>query len=393
MDARGRWPKGRRRSKYKDPARPPSLADKDACDDHAKVMKAVNDNGLCLKYASDRMKNDESIVYAAVSDRESGGMALMYASQRLRDKLPIVKRAVMKLGGAYEFAGPNLQGSREFVELCLKTGGATMYDVPEKYREDREMVKIAVEHGSYEPYKGLHTLMESTLASDEAFLRECVALCPSGMFIDSIHKSEKWRYEWMIQHAIDKRLNINITQFENEDLDTPPWTQHKYLIPFLTHVDPETYTQLSDTEKRDPALVLAMLEGHRQLAVRSGETRIAERARAGWYRQVPEALRAELERDTRIRAAMCACSYKASQELDAMAAQLKACYDQSAEAIAIYAQTFPKLAQRAQAASHELECMWGYADPKTKGPGKRQLEEFEEAVPQEAVERKQQKKK
>ena len=56
-------------------------------DDRLIALAAVNQDGLALRYASDRLKNDRDIVLAAVSQ---DGYALHYASEVLKNDREVV---------------------------------------------------------------------------------------------------------------------------------------------------------------------------------------------------------------------------------------------------------------------------------------------------------------
>ena len=55
------------------------------------VLKAVQENGLALEYASDELKDDVEIVITAVNNN---GLALMYASDELKKDNDIIRAAV-----------------------------------------------------------------------------------------------------------------------------------------------------------------------------------------------------------------------------------------------------------------------------------------------------------
>jgi hypothetical protein len=76
-------------------------------------MTAVNQNGTSLKYASDRLKDDESIVMVAVQNR---GYALIYASDRLKDNEAVVLSAVKRNGAALKYASDRL---RSDIPFCI----------------------------------------------------------------------------------------------------------------------------------------------------------------------------------------------------------------------------------------------------------------------------------
>lgn len=87
----------------------------DARDDFDVVMAAVSQNGLALRYASARLKNQRDIVLAAVSQV---GLALYHASVALQGERDIVMAAVSQLPAALMYASTELQN-----EMHMATDG------------------------------------------------------------------------------------------------------------------------------------------------------------------------------------------------------------------------------------------------------------------------------
>jgi hypothetical protein len=75
-------------------------------DDKEIVEIAVNQNGLALRDASERLQDNGEIVEIAVNQN---GLALRDVSQRLRDNEEIVEIAVKQNGEALEYAGDDLK--------------------------------------------------------------------------------------------------------------------------------------------------------------------------------------------------------------------------------------------------------------------------------------------
>ena len=115
--------------------------DKDIRGDHGIVERAVNINGLALRYASSDLKNDRAIVLAAV--RKNGG-ALWFASERLKGDPEIVLAAVKESGWALECASEELRGDREIVLAAVSKNGRALQFASKALRGDRKIVLAAM---------------------------------------------------------------------------------------------------------------------------------------------------------------------------------------------------------------------------------------------------------
>lgn len=73
------------------------------------LLKKLEGCGCALEYASDKLKDDKSIVLTAINYDE---LAIMYASDRLKNDIEVVFEAVKKNNWAIYFA------SKDIKELC-----------------------------------------------------------------------------------------------------------------------------------------------------------------------------------------------------------------------------------------------------------------------------------
>lgn len=88
-----------------------------------------------LEFASDGLKDDPTIVLAAVSTLEYYGRSLEFASERLRKDRTIVMEAVKNDGNALEYAGEKLKNNRAIVLAAVRNGGDLKYS-GERLRND-----------------------------------------------------------------------------------------------------------------------------------------------------------------------------------------------------------------------------------------------------------------
>ena len=78
------------------------------------VMEAVNNNGMALQYATEKLQRDREIVMVAV---KQDGEALQYASERLKGIKEIVMAAVKQDGEALEYATTELQKHPDITQM------------------------------------------------------------------------------------------------------------------------------------------------------------------------------------------------------------------------------------------------------------------------------------
>jgi len=103
------------------------------------VLIAVAQNGLALKFASDKLKSDIKVVHTALSNQ---GDALEYATKELRDSKETVLIAIGNNTGSFEFASDRLRADKGIVLEALTEGSA--YDVynsvPKSLAYDNEVL-------------------------------------------------------------------------------------------------------------------------------------------------------------------------------------------------------------------------------------------------------------
>ena len=90
-------------------------------------------NGIALRYASDRLKDNGDIIKLVV---EKNGIALQYASDRLKDNDNIVKLAVEKNGIALQYASDRLKDNDDILRIAVKNAdtGIGILDLSPKYK-------------------------------------------------------------------------------------------------------------------------------------------------------------------------------------------------------------------------------------------------------------------
>jgi hypothetical protein len=128
----------------------------------AVVLAAVahDDVGVCLKYASDELKNDREVVFIAV---ENAGSSLEYASDEMKVDKEIVLTAIANNEIALMYAAESMKKDKEVMLLAISkdlsflfyaekeivleavsADGNRLKFVSEKFKDDKEIVLAAV---------------------------------------------------------------------------------------------------------------------------------------------------------------------------------------------------------------------------------------------------------
>jgi hypothetical protein len=81
------------------------------------VLQLVESSGYLLEHASERLKNDRDIVYAAIKNHAP---SLMHASDYLRDDRQLVVNAVRQHGRSLEYVSARLKADTFIVENAVK---------------------------------------------------------------------------------------------------------------------------------------------------------------------------------------------------------------------------------------------------------------------------------
>jgi len=112
-------------------------------EDKEVVLAAVTNNGQALQYAAESLKADKEVVHAAA---DSSGEALQYATEHLRADKHVVTAAVISHGHALEYASDTLKWDKHVVLAAVKRHGLALQYAPEAMRSDKDVVLAAVEN-------------------------------------------------------------------------------------------------------------------------------------------------------------------------------------------------------------------------------------------------------
>jgi len=130
-------------------------------DDFSIMLEMVYAYGRALKYASERLKDSEAIVMAAI---RNDALVLKYASDRLRATFKIVMTAISIDGLALKFASAELQKNDEIIFEALAQDGRAFEFLPSEIKSDESYMLAALEENGlnliYSPIKArtsMHT--------------------------------------------------------------------------------------------------------------------------------------------------------------------------------------------------------------------------------------------
>jgi hypothetical protein len=92
------------------------------------VLEAVKEDGYALKYASEKMKNDEDVVLEAMKPSEFDFLYYCYGYQPL----------------PFQFASYNIRNNKNIVIKLLKENGLVLEWVSDRLKDDEEVVLEAI---------------------------------------------------------------------------------------------------------------------------------------------------------------------------------------------------------------------------------------------------------
>lgn len=105
------------------------------------ALRAVEQKGSLLHYASQELRADRRLVLAAM---RSDGNALQYASELLRNDPEVVLEAVQADGRALGYSGPAMRSDREVVFAAVLCQPSALQYADEQLRDDRDLALLAV---------------------------------------------------------------------------------------------------------------------------------------------------------------------------------------------------------------------------------------------------------
>jgi hypothetical protein len=157
------------------------------------ILKAVNDNGLLLKYASKRLKNNFRIVFAAVMNN---GHSLEYSSKRLQNNKEIVIAAIQSSkpknidyednNMALKFASSKLRDDEEIIMIAIKNNAYSLYYTSERILDKKNIILTAVKNRYDDNDEGfLLDIIPEKLRSDRGFIFELFSI--TGLHSDMYH--------------------------------------------------------------------------------------------------------------------------------------------------------------------------------------------------------------
>ena len=104
-------------------------------------LNSIRRNPLDLQFASERLKNDLTIVLEAV---RRNGIALQFASEGLKNDLTVVLEAVRQNGMALQFASEGLKNDQTAVLVAVRRNGMALQFASERLKNNQTVVLEAV---------------------------------------------------------------------------------------------------------------------------------------------------------------------------------------------------------------------------------------------------------
>jgi hypothetical protein len=108
------------------------------------IKNAVSKNGLVLEYCN-TFNDNIFIVQIAV---EQNGLALKFASDRLKKNINIVKPAVEQNGLALNFANPFYKDYKYIVQIAVKQNALALKFASDRLKKDKEILDILGNYSS-----------------------------------------------------------------------------------------------------------------------------------------------------------------------------------------------------------------------------------------------------
>lgn len=134
-------------------------------DDRNFVLNCVIKNGFVLLHVSNRLKDDKEIVLNAI---ENYACALSFASNRLKDDEDVVLKAIEKDGLALEFVSNRLKNNKDITMKAIKNNGFALIYALTQFQNDKTIVLEAfkdksniLEYASEELQNNIEFLLEA----------------------------------------------------------------------------------------------------------------------------------------------------------------------------------------------------------------------------------------
>ncbi len=120
-------------------------------DDKEIALHLVKNDASNFECLSQRLRDDREVVIATTKGVKTGYRSLMqYISEDFRDDKEIVMGALsLDKGDGFGFISNRLKEDREVVELAVSLKGTNLSDVQEVFKNDKNIVLLAVKNSDY----------------------------------------------------------------------------------------------------------------------------------------------------------------------------------------------------------------------------------------------------
>lgn len=175
-------------------------------DNYDIVLIAVSENLNNFKYASERLRDNETILKAVI---KQSGYSIKFTSDRLKADKDIVLEAVTKDGQAYEYISERLKNDDEVFLAAVKQNGIALIYAPNKYKDNKAIALIALQ-----TYFQSYEVLSPALKEDRDIIKATIKSMPAC-----------YLYDYTLQHSLGKSLTEDLKKdkaFIRELVDINP---------------------------------------------------------------------------------------------------------------------------------------------------------------------------
>jgi len=231
------------------------------------VLAAVQQNGLSLKYASDKLGEDLQVVMAAVQQHAE---ALQYASEKFKRDWGVVKEA---LDRGFKYASDEIRGTLEYVVWAVKikpdnfahhslskedqrafiqthpgVAAKFLWKLHKSLLEDVNTMRFLLHHGA--------DILPHLIPEKEQDIRTALQICGNGLR----YLSERYRADPTFVSIAVCQNGLSL-QFA-----TPPVQDNKFVVLQAVQTDARALEFASPVLKDDMDVVIAAMEKAKKMS-------------------------------------------------------------------------------------------------------------------------------
>ncbi|EFC43801.1 predicted protein [Naegleria gruberi] len=117
------------------------------CHDRNQILRLIETKGYLFSYAKPKFKNDKEIILKFIEI--NAWQAVENASPQLKDDSDIIRKSVENCGLTIRLASERLKNNKEIALIAMKTSACkAIMDISDNLRQDREFLIEVVSYGS-----------------------------------------------------------------------------------------------------------------------------------------------------------------------------------------------------------------------------------------------------